>query len=423
MTVQLAPLPDIRPTRIVCGTTVRKAAPVLRFYLQSLAWQRLPKGVELIQCFVDDSTDAESSDILHQWAANHGGTVLRTETYNANDFTDVHPDSHQWSVSAMQRVGAAKNRILAHARAIDADYVWFADADLICDPMTLASLLSCETDIATAVYWTRWSQRGTETRKVHAAPQVWLKHPYTLEGNGMAEWEFRERLAKRQLTPVAGYGACTLINRRALEAGVSFAPVPGVPMEGLMAGEDRHFCIRAQQLHLSAVADPWPDIFHIYHLPVDLQRAPEYAARLNRPSLADAEHSDVSVQIGDLVNLTLQAVEPIPWGGGGWTAIPPQRIRGRLGALALMPELEEAIYDLSVGESRIVPVHFPVHYEVPAYRGQRRLIRVTLHDAKPFGFAPVLEDEMLMGARSCAAIRTVDFNTRQLEGMREVANG
>lgn len=315
----------------------------------------------------------------------------------------------------MVRVGQNKDKILDYARKIDADYVWFADADLICDPTTLASLLACETDIATAVYFTRWSARGTETRKVHAAPQVWLKHPYTLEGNGMAEWEFRDRLARRQLTPVVGYGACTLIARRALEAGVSFAPVPGVPMEGLMAGEDRHFCIRAQQLHLSAVADPWPDIFHIYHLPADLAKAPEYAARLNR--------AETRPEFGGLVSLTLQAVEPIPWAGGGWTAIPPQRIRGRLGALSLMPEMEEAVCGLSVGESRIVPVHLPVHYEVPTYRGQRRLIRVTLHDAKPHGFAPVLEDEMLIGGRSGAAIRQCDFTSKQLDGMREVANG
>lgn len=415
MTVQLAPLPDLRPTRIVVGTTVRKAAPVLRYYLASLDWQRLPPNTELIFAFVDDNVDAESSNVLAAFAQYRTGAVIAKLPATPVDFSDAHPDSHQWSPSAMLRVGAAKDRILAEARRLDADYVWFADADLICDPMTLASLLSCETDIATAVYWTRWSARGTETRKVHAAPQVWLKHPYTLEGNGMAEHEFRARLASRQLTPVPGYGACTLINRRALSAGVSFAPVPGVPMEGLMAGEDRHFCIRAQQLHLSAVADPWPDIFHIYHLPADLQRAPEYAARLNRAESRPA--------FGDLVSLTLQAVEPIPWQGGGWTAIPPQRIRGRLGALALMPELEEAVHDLAVGESRIVPVHFPVHYEVPAYRGQRRLIRVTLHDAKPNGFAPVLEDEILLGGRSGAAVRTVDFTSKQLDGMREVAGG
>jgi hypothetical protein len=32
---------------------------------------------------------------------------------------------------------------------------------------------------------------------------------------------------------------------------------------------------------------------------------------------------------------------------------------------------------------RIVPVHFGLDYPFPPYRGQRRLIRVTLIDHKP----------------------------------------
>lgn len=414
--MQLATLPEARPTTIVVGTSVRKPAAVLRHYLASLAWQRLPENVQLVPVFVDDTTDPEATRVLRNWVeARGGGDILQSLPAPVADFSDVHPDTHQWSASAMNRVGANKDMILRRARELDADYVWFCDADLICDPMTVASLLACGASIATAVYWTRWSARGTETRQVHAAPQVWLKHPYTLEGAGMTEAEFRERLATRKLTKVLGYGACTLLNRRAIEAGVSFAHVPGVPTEGLMGGEDRHFCIRAQMLHLDAVADPWPDIFHIYHLPADLAKAPEYAARLNR-------RAERPVALGDLVNLTLQPIEPIPWSGGGYTAVPPQHIRGRLGALKLMPELEEAIYGLGIGETRIVPVHFPMHYEASMYRGKRRLIRVTLNDAKPHGWAPVLEDEILAGARGGAAIRSVDYTTRQLDGMREVAN-
>ena len=126
---------------------------------------------------------------------------------------------------------------------------------------------------------------------------------------------------------------------------------------------------------------------------------------------------------GDLVNLTIQPIEPVPWAAGGWTAVPPQFVRGRLGAIAMVPELEEAVYALTVSETLTVPVHFPVSYPVPYYQGKRRLIRVTLNDAKPHGFAPVLEDEMLVGPRSRGALRTVDYTTRQLDGMREVANG
>jgi hypothetical protein len=416
LTVQLAVLPEKRATRIVVGTTCRKPADVLRHYLASLAWQELPPNTTLVPVFVNDGLDAEASQVLHEFVTTRGGEVIAGMPAPQPDFSDAHPDSHQWSQSAMARVGAHKDAIIQRAIALDADYLWFADSDLICDRTTLASLLSCGASIATAVYWTRWSARGTETRKVHAAPQVWLRHPYDLAGAGYSEWEFRDRLARRQITKVAGYGACTLLSRRALDAGVSFAYLPDVPQVGLMAGEDRHFCIRAQRLHLDAVADPWPDIFHIYHLPSDLARAPEFAARL---SISHHEQPD----LGDLVSFTVQALEPIPWGGGGYTQVPPQRVRGRLGTIALVPEIEEALYALRRGEFRDIAVHFPVHYPVPAYAGRRRLFRVTLHDVKMHGWAPVLEEEILMGAASGAGLRTVDYTAAQLDGMKEVAHG
>lgn len=415
-TPQLTLLPDKRPTVIVVGTSVRKSVDVLRFYLQSLAAQELPPNTSLLPIFVADGLVPDAETLLREWTAARGGEVLRGAPLSAMpDFTDVHPDSHQWSGSAMQRVGVAKDHILARARERNADYVWFCDADLICDTTTLASLLALNVSVATAVYWTRWSARGTETRQIHAGPQVWLRHPYELSGAGYTEPEFRERLASRQLTKVAGYGACTLLDRRALGAGVSFAYLSDVPTQGLMGGEDRHFCIRAQKLHLEAWADPWPDVFHIYHLPADLQRAPEYAERLSVP------HSKRAT-LGDLVSVTIQALEPIPWANGGWTAIPAQKLRGRLGQLMLVPELEEALYTIVRGEHADVAVHFPVHYEVPYYQGKRRLMRVTLHDCKPFTVAPVLESEMLVGAQSRGAIRTVDFTARQLAGMKEIAN-
>lgn len=417
---ELVLLPTAKDTVIAVGTSIRKPAEVLRHYLASLAAQELPERTRLLPIFVLDGCDADAARLIDDFCANYPGAVVLPNGAPRPpqpDFDDAHPDSHQWSESAMVRVGQNKDWIIARARELGVDALWFCDADLICDTTTLKSLLAAPGPITSAVYWTRWSTRAAETREIHAAPQVWLAHPYQLHGAGYEEHEFRAALAARRLVRVAGYGACTLIQRRALDAGVSFAPVAGVPRDGLMAGEDRQFCVRAQQLHLDGWADAWPDIFHIYH-PTDVAKAPEYAARLTQR----VPHLNVS-GAADLVNLTIQPIEPIPWQGGGFTAIPPQHIRGRLDALKLQPELEEAVYDLARGESRIVPVHFPVHYEVPFYRGKRRLIRVTLNDVKPLGWAPTLEDEMLRGTRSGAALRTVDYTTRQLDGMREVSGG
>jgi hypothetical protein len=411
--MQLAALPEKAPTTVVVGTSVRKPAAVLRHYLQSLAWQDLPPNVRVVPCFVADTMEPEAEALLRDWTAERGGVVLAAPRVAVADFTDQHPDTHQWSATAMERVGAAKDRIFAHARAIGADYVWLADADLICDRTTLASLLSCGAPIATAVYWTRWSARGAETRKIHAAPQVWLRHPYELSGGGLTEAEFRDRLARRALTRVPGYGACTLISRKALEAGVSFAPVPGAPRDGLMAGEDRQFCLRASALHLEAVADPWPDIFHVYHVPADLAAAPDWAKRLGTP------HPETP-RFGDLVSVTVEALEPVVYAGGGVAAVPPQRIRGRLGGISFVPELEDAVAGLTRGAFTDIAVHFPAHYPIPPYAGQRRLFRVTLHDCKPAGFAPVLESEMLVNRLGSGA-RTTEFSARQLDGMRDIA--
>ncbi len=414
MPVELALLPTTRTQRIAVGTSVRKNVTVLRYYLDALSRQELPDNTVLVPIFVLDGADTEAASLVRSWATNYvDSVVVEASNVATPDYSDSTGDSHQWSESAMVRVGAAKDRIIAEARARNVDALWFCDADLICDTTTLKALLAAPGPITTAVYWTRWSARAIETQPIYAAPQVWLTHPYGLAGAGIAEHEFRDRLARRQLLKVAGYGACTLIQRRALEAGVSFAPVPGIPRGGLMAGEDRQFCIRAQMLHMDGYADAWPDIFHIYH-PTDVAKAAAYAQRLS-------ESHATRAAFGDLVNLTIAPIEPVPWQGGGFTAVPPQYVRGRLGALPLAPELEEAVYDLARGESHIVTVHFPIHYDVSFYRGKRRLIRVTLNDCKPNGYAPTLEDDLLRGVAS-RAVHALDYTPRQLAAMAEAVN-
>jgi hypothetical protein len=270
---------------------VRKPAAILRHYLDALARQELPPNTRLLPIFVLDECAPDAALLVQAWAAQYAGSrvIVRAFSAKASDFDDSHPDSHQWSETAMRRVGDSKDTIIQIARELQVDALWFCDADLVCDTTTLKSMLAAPGPITTAVYWTRWSARALETSVVHAAPQVWLKHPYGLAGAGYAEHEFRARLADRQLTKVLGYGACTLLSRRALDAGVSFAPVPGVPQVGLMAGEDRQFCIRSQMLHLDGWADAWPDIFHIYH-PNDLAKVEAQSAAPQRDARA-ARHA------------------------------------------------------------------------------------------------------------------------------------
>lgn len=346
---------------------------------------------------------------MKQFCAAGGGELLRGVPGPVNDFTDDHPQAHQWSPSAMQRVGQNKNKILKRALELKSDGVWLVDADLILDRTVLASLLAVDKPIACAVYWTRWGRQLTETQKIWASPQVWLRHPYQLDGRGMDEPTFRAKLVSRSLTRVWGQGACTLLSRKVLETGLDFSPAPDFPQTGLMAGEDRQFCVKAERMHLEMWADPYPDIFHIYHRADDVPRIPEMLERLGQPHPA-------SPAMGDLINVILTAIEPIPVQNGQWAQVPPQPVRGRLGSLPLVPELEQAILGLQRGQEIIVPIHCPVHYPLPYMRGRRRLIRVQLIDCKPMGYPPILEEDLHI-TTSGAAMDLTTLTKPQLDAI------
>lgn len=415
---QLEPTPDYRETVVVCGTSIRKPLEILRPYLASLDWQILPPRTRIHYAFVPDwvqpNTDAET--YLRDWVKERGGEIIRGVPTTAGDFEDGPQfDSHQWGATAMRRVGNNKSKLIRRTLELKADAFFHADGDLILDTMTLNSLIACEKPVVTAVFYTHWTKRGFETRQIHAAPQVWLRHPYELSGRGMDEAEFRQKLISKELTRVWGFGACTLIARKVLEAGINFDVLPDVPQQGLMAGEDRHFCIRTERAHIEAFADPFPDIFHIYHADQHIPQIPEMVKRLGTPHPTKAT-------LGDLVSLKLEALEPVPHGNGGLQGIPRQHVRGRLGQIALMPELEEAVHNMSRGETRIVPVHFPIHHPLQYFRGRRRLIRVTVVDIKPLSWPPVLDAELFVGPHSGRFADTTTLSAAQLAGMAEVAH-
>lgn len=408
-------LPEYRHSTIVVGTSVRKPLVVLKAFLDSLAWQELPPRTKLKFCFVPDfsADQSDAAEYLFRWVNERDGVLLQGVASRADDFRDDGPVTHEWTPSAMGRVGANKDLILAYARETQADFVFLCDADLMIDRTTVASLLASEKPITTAVFWSHWHKTGHETRALCAAPQVWLQHPYDLSGRGMDEAEFRRKLVNRELTRVWGFGACTLLDRRVIESGVSFAYLPDVPREGMMAGEDRHFSIHAERRHIEAYADAWPDIFHLYR-PEDHGRIPEMVARLGQ------SHPRVA-RTGDLVSLRLRPLEPLPVGPGRYQGLPVVAVRGRLGSIPLAPELEEAAHTVHRGQSALVSVHMPYHHEFPQFRGQTRLIELTLIDVKHNGFAPVLENEMYLGPNSGAFIDYTTLDDQQHRSIREQA--
>jgi hypothetical protein len=424
VSVELGVVPHETQHLIVVASPVRKPANILAAFLQSLAWQVKPRQVQVVYLFCDDGCEPEARKLLDEFVAQHGGMVVQGPS--GNDFSDQGP-SHHWTGTAMDRVGQIKDGMIRFAIENRAEALWLVDADLILDPMTLTSLWSVPEPIVSGVYWTRWTLPPSEDHPpIHSGPQVWLEHPYQLAGMGLEEWEFRKKLIDRQLTEVRGLGACTLIRRTALMKGVSFHPWPGNQYPGIGQGEDRHFCMRAEALHLKLVADPWPDIFHVYHRPSDEALIPEYLTRLRRHLPYVSEGPDLTaeytpadgISVGDLVSLELTALEPIPTQQGPMHA-PAQFVRGRLGQLPLHPELGDAILGMQRGETAIHRIHFGQDWPFQPYRdGKGRLIRVTLIDHKPYGFAPVIEEEILSSPTGW--IDTTTCQPELLDRMREI---
>lgn len=390
MPVALETLPDHRDKVIVVGSSVRKNLDILQPHLQTLLYQELPSRTRLHFCFVDDLTpqQADAKDCLKAFLAQTGGELLRGVPGAVGDFSDAaNLPTHAWTDASTRRVGAHKSKILRRALELKADAVFLVDNDLLLDRTTLASLIAADKPIACAVFWTRWTMQTTETAKVYAAPNVWLRSPYQLDGRGMDEATFRAKLIARQLVRVWGQGAASLISRRVLETGIDFSPAPDWPQQGIMGWEDRQYCIKAERAHLGMYADNWPDLMHCYHASTDVPRIPEMLERLG------TEHPQSPV-LGDMVNVVLTALEPIPTGNNQWAQVAPQYVRGRLGTIAILPKLEDAILGLTRGQEVIVPVHCPIHYPLPYLRGRRRLIRVQLVDCKPMTYPPVLEDDL-----------------------------
>ena len=362
--------PVYKTHRILVGGPVRKAPDLLRVHLSSLEGQILPPRVSVHYAFVDDNVVEESSDLLRDFCQKTGGTYLDARAPETPPFSDANPVTHHWSPEAMKRVGDAKNALIREAITGGFDALWLVDADLILSPRTLWSLYYAEAPIVCGVFWTRWQNLPNQP----ALPQAWLRHPYELSGRGMEQHEFLRRLVNRERIQVWGQGACTLYRTEVLSKGVDFQFLDDLPKEGMWVGEDRHLCTRAERLHVPMVADAWPDIFHVYH-PHQQPEAPEWLVKFLAEPGVDSPTRD------DLVSLTTRAVEPVET-GDGWRHLDPNHERGRLGRLALCPELEAAVLTMTRGEERLLSVNYPPWSESP-FRGQKRIMQVRLVDWKP----------------------------------------
>ncbi|WP_138751222.1 glycosyltransferase [Paenibacillus sinopodophylli] len=259
--------------RILIGSPIRQRPTVLRYFLSSL--ERIStSGFTLDYYFIDDNDDEESSRMLNdfitlqQQSKGSQATLRRSDAitpYARDEFT------HYWSNDLIDKVASWKDDIIHTARDQHYDGLFLIDSDLLLQPQALQSLVTADKEIVSAIFWTQWQPNTMEL------PQVWLKDTYwpfqndaTLKAGDGAEAAVQFIMMLRQpgVYEVGGLGACTYINRIALEKPISFRTIPNLSIWG----EDRHFCIRAAALGIGLSVDTRYPAFHVYR-DSDLERA------------------------------------------------------------------------------------------------------------------------------------------------------
>ena len=365
-----------KQVRVLATASVRVDPATFAANLQSLRAQVLPKHVTMDLHYVLDDPEPKP---LRKLIKAHQGTWEDAEERPTAAVYGVGPQTHAWNLATFKHLARNKQKLLDHAKRERYDYVWICDTDLICDPLTLVSMLSLREPVVSAVFWTPWQHGGP------LMPQVWLAQPYEQQGKGMSANEFWDKLARRRAVAVAGGGACMLVNAKILDRVHYWPQLVGLPTEGMWQGEDRTFAILCERFHINQFADGWPDVVHAYHAEQrEAGALKNIVATLCGPRQTHAKY-------GDLVSFTLESLDELELAG----KIFP--IRGRLGGLGLAPELEAALFDLEVGADRFVEISFPPTWPVDALRGQQRVVMLRFVDAKPWSFAPMLADQMFKG--------------------------
>ena len=251
--------------RLVIGSPICQKPSILKEFLNSLI-ELEKSSTDIAYCFIDDNENEDSSKLLAEFEQK----VPNVLVYNYKSSTSYLCDdtTHHWNDRLIWKVADLKNLIIKIALQNRADYLFLIDSDIMLHPKALEHLVSCNKDILSQVFWTQW-QPDTLLQ-----PQVWLYDHYTqcyLKGGesptslGKNEYDqrmrqFFEMLKQPGTYEVGGLGACTLVSKKALEAGVNFSQLNNVTFWG----EDRHFCLRAAALGFSLHADTHYPAYHIY---------------------------------------------------------------------------------------------------------------------------------------------------------------
>lgn len=252
--------------KILLGSPVRQKPEILTEFLLSLT-ELDTTGLSLDFFFVDDNEDAASSQMLRSFSCGEAAVTVVKASDIVPDLSENSYSEHNWDYDLIERVADMKNHIIDAAKAGDYTHLFFIDSDIVLHPQSLKQLLSDGKDIVANIFWTRFSIWDTLHPQVWQMDQRALYDPRDRKTKKRAyktakEIEFVESFKQKGVFRVGGLGACTLISRRVLEAGVNFSSLYNISFWG----EDRSFCIRAVAAGFELFVDTHYPAYHLYRI-------------------------------------------------------------------------------------------------------------------------------------------------------------
>lgn len=231
--------------KILIAAPCRQDEETFKLYLEALDALEIPKGVKVDRLFM-----IHNSPYLIPLVRNYFYAEVTT-----NDALKNSEETHNWDIEKVKTVASMKNYIACFALHQGYDYVFFVDTDLILHPRTLIALLNAQKDIVAECFWTRWTPEDIE------APNAWDADQYFIFKENFEKWKVPG------LYKVGMSGACILISKKVLEAGVRWIDIPNLTLWG----EDRWFGVRAACAGFETWLDTHYPPIHLYR-PSELEK-------------------------------------------------------------------------------------------------------------------------------------------------------
>lgn len=268
-------------SRILVGSPIRRKPAILRHFLDGLAdLDRYEGGLDF--AFIDDNDDDESRAILRDWDPPVGrGIIVEPKGFDRPAFVAQEDGSHGWNATLAARVASFRNHLLQMGKEGDYEGVFLVDSDLVLRPDTLRWLTAAEKDIVAEAFWTQFFKSDWTVPNAWAWGECRLFFvDATEDPRNFTEEEIHRRIRAwfseirvPGLHEVAGTGACILISRAVIDAGVDYTPVPRLGWWG----EDRFFQVRSAVAGFSTWLDTHCPPLHLYR-ESDLERVEAWKA-------------------------------------------------------------------------------------------------------------------------------------------------